>query len=179
MSSPSAFNSFLENVQQYSTLAGQMWGITFVVFRLFGYSAIGGQIYGDEEASFVCDTKQPGCKQMCYNRFAPISHMKFWGFQILFIAMPVMLFYFYAQWQNGFINKAKSLQKELDEINSKIDDNPDDEKLKMQRVKIFTQLQCVRAKLGSAYGSTGERTKEKTRLTFKSHLLKQSSSPRK
>ena len=116
MSSPAAFNSFLENVQQYSTksiskkknlnffiitkfkvklfiLAGQMWTITFIVFRLFGYSAIGSQIYGDEEASFVCDTKQPGCKQMCYNRFAPISHMKFWGFQILFIF-----------WRSTFLN---------------------------------------------------------------------------
>jgi len=168
MSSPAAFNSFLENVQQYSTLAGQMWTITFVVFRLFGYSAIGSQIYGDEEASFICDTKQPGCKQMCYNRFAPISHMKFWGFQILFIATPVMLFYFYAQWQNGFIKKMQNLSKKQSKLQAEVSDNPENEKLKLELMKISNQRTSVGKKLGSTYGSTGDRTKEKMKLTFKS-----------
>ena len=82
--------------------------------------------------------------------------------------MPVMLFYFYAQWQNGFIKKMQNLTKKQSQLQAEVSDNPENEKLKLELMKINSQCTAVGKKLGSTYGSTGDRTKEKMKLTFKS-----------
>jgi hypothetical protein len=35
------------------------------------------------KSSLLCDTKQPACKTICINRFAPISHWQLWNFELL------------------------------------------------------------------------------------------------
>ena len=79
-----------------------------------------------------------------------------------------MLFYFYAQWQNGFIKKMQNLSKKQSKLQAEVSDNPENEKLKLELMKISNQRTSVGKKLGSTYGSTGDRTKEKMKLTFKS-----------
>ena len=39
-------------------------------------------VYGDEQSQFNCNEKMVGCRQMCYNQFAKISHIRFWAFQV-------------------------------------------------------------------------------------------------
>ena len=31
---------------------------------------------------FRCNIKQVGCENVCFNEFSPISHVRFWGFQV-------------------------------------------------------------------------------------------------
>ena len=65
--------------------------LTFLC-RLIPAVTIGDAAYGDEQSDFECVTTQPGCKQMCYTMFAPISHVRFWAMQILILSFPTMIF---------------------------------------------------------------------------------------
>lgn len=50
------------------------------------------QIWGDEQSDFVCNTKQPGCENVCYDLAFPISHVRFWFLQIIAVAAPKLLY---------------------------------------------------------------------------------------
>jgi len=50
------------------------WLIFFC--RLIIVISIGDSIYGDEQSNFICNTLQPGCSNVCYNQFAPISQIR-------------------------------------------------------------------------------------------------------
>lgn len=34
--------------------------------------------WGDEQEDFQCDTEQPGCENVCYDRAFPIAHIRYW-----------------------------------------------------------------------------------------------------
>lgn len=40
----------------------------------------------------ICNTKQPGCKNVCYDHAFPISHIRFWVLQIIFISSPTLIY---------------------------------------------------------------------------------------
>jgi len=120
-------DKFAENVRVYSTPVGQLWNTVTFVFRMFVIVAVGSAVYGDEQGAFKCDTGQPGCQNVCFNRFSPISHMRFWAFQILFVATPPLFFYLYAGVQTGKVKqleeekkKLKKNQEELDSARGKL-----------------------------------------------------------
>ncbi|XP_030649444.1 gap junction gamma-1 protein [Chanos chanos] len=86
----------LEEIQNHSTSVGKLWLTTLVVFRIV-LTAVGGEsIYYDEQSKFVCNSGQPGCENVCYDAFAPLSHVRFWVFQIILSAMPSLLYMGYA-----------------------------------------------------------------------------------
>ena len=55
--------------------------LTFLC-RLLPATTIGDAVYGDEMSDFDCVTTQPGCPQMCYNLFAPMSHVRYWSLHV-------------------------------------------------------------------------------------------------
>ncbi|KAL6476762.1 hypothetical protein MHYP_G00152610 [Metynnis hypsauchen] len=86
----------LEEIQNHSTPVGKLWLTTLVVFRIV-LTAVGGEsIYYDEQSKFICNSGQPGCENVCYDAFAPLSHVRFWVFQIILSAMPSLLYMGYA-----------------------------------------------------------------------------------
>lgn len=40
----------------------------------------------------ICNTKQPGCKNVCYDQAFPISHIRFWVLQIIFVSTPTLIY---------------------------------------------------------------------------------------
>ena len=40
--------------------------------------------------------KQPGCENVCFNKFSPISHVRFWGFEIIAVSLPSIIFIVFA-----------------------------------------------------------------------------------
>uniref|UniRef100_A0A671FYH0 Gap junction protein n=1 Tax=Rhinolophus ferrumequinum TaxID=59479 RepID=A0A671FYH0_RHIFE len=61
------------------------------------FVAVGGEsIYSDEQTKFTCNTRQPGCDNVCYDAFAPLSHVRFWVFQIVVISTPSVMYLGYA-----------------------------------------------------------------------------------
>lgn len=82
----------LEEINQHSTFVGKVWLTVLIVFRIV-LTAVGGEsIYHDEQSKFVCNTQQPGCENVCYDSFAPLSHVRFWIFQIITIATPSVMY---------------------------------------------------------------------------------------
>ncbi|XP_075704860.1 gap junction gamma-1 protein-like [Rhinoderma darwinii] len=86
----------LEEIHNHSTFVGKVWLSVLIVFRIV-LTAVGGEsIYSDEQSKFTCNTKQPGCDNVCYDAFAPLSHVRFWVFQIIMISAPSVMYLGYA-----------------------------------------------------------------------------------
>ncbi|XP_075767287.1 gap junction gamma-1 protein [Pelodiscus sinensis] len=86
----------LEETHNHSTFVGKIWLTVLIVFRIV-LTAVGGEsIYYDEQSKFVCNTEQPGCENVCYDAFAPLSHVRFWVFQIILVATPSVMYLGYA-----------------------------------------------------------------------------------
>nr|XP_033808458.1 gap junction delta-2 protein isoform X2 [Geotrypetes seraphini] len=49
---------------------------------------------------FVCNTLQPGCNQACYDKAFPISHIRYWVFQIIMVCTPSLCFITYSVHQS-------------------------------------------------------------------------------
>ncbi|XP_010022247.1 PREDICTED: gap junction gamma-1 protein-like [Nestor notabilis] len=88
----SFLTQLLEEINNHSTFVGKIWLTVLIVFRIV-LTAVGGEsIYYDEQSKFVCNTQQPGCENVCYDAFAPLSHVRFWIFQIIMVATPSVLY---------------------------------------------------------------------------------------
>lgn len=86
----------LEEIHNHSTFVGKVWLTVLIIFRIV-LTAVGGEsIYSDEQTKFTCNTKQPGCDNVCYDAFAPLSHVRFWVFQIIMISTPSVMYMGYA-----------------------------------------------------------------------------------
>ncbi|XP_051852465.1 gap junction delta-2 protein-like [Antechinus flavipes] len=82
----------LTEVQNHSTVIGKIWLTALLIFRILLVTLVGDAVYGDEQSKFTCNTLQPGCTNVCYNSFAPISHLRFWIFQIVLVATPSIFY---------------------------------------------------------------------------------------
>ncbi len=59
-----------------------------VIFRILIVAIVGETVYDDEQTMFVCNALQPGCNQACYDKAFPISHIRYWVFQIIMVCTP-------------------------------------------------------------------------------------------
>ncbi|KAI5609792.1 connexin 36.7 [Silurus asotus] len=89
----------LDAVHQHSTLIGRIWLTVMAIFRLLVVAVAAEDVYADERTMFVCDTLQPGCSNVCYDAFAPISQPRFWVFHIVAVSTPSLFFILYT-WHN-------------------------------------------------------------------------------
>nr|XP_061805616.1 gap junction gamma-1 protein-like isoform X2 [Nerophis lumbriciformis] len=97
----------LEEIHNHSTFVGKLWLTVLIVFRIV-LTAVGGEsIYYDEQSKFVCNSGQPGCENICYDAFAPLSHVRFWVFQIILVAMPSLMYMGYAVNKIARLDEAK------------------------------------------------------------------------
>lgn len=86
----------LEEISNHSTFVGKVWLTLLIIFRIV-LTVVGGEtIYHDEQSKFVCNTQQPGCDNVCYDAFAPLSHIRFWVFQVIVITTPSIMYLGYA-----------------------------------------------------------------------------------
>ncbi|XP_059183609.1 gap junction gamma-1 protein-like [Centropristis striata] len=82
----------LDEISNHSTFVGKVWLTVLIIFRIV-LTAVGGEtIYYDEQSKFVCNTQQPGCENVCYDAFAPLSHVRFWIFQVILITTPTIMY---------------------------------------------------------------------------------------
>ncbi|CAO2579455.1 Gap junction delta-2 protein [Lemmus lemmus] len=63
---------------------------------------------------FVCNTLQPGCNQACYDRAFPISHIRYWVFQIIMVCTPSLCFITYSVHQSAKQRERRSKETEPD-----------------------------------------------------------------
>ncbi|XP_041951992.1 gap junction Cx32.2 protein-like [Alosa sapidissima] len=85
-------SKLLNKVQSHSTVIGKVWMTVLFVFRIMVLGAGVEKVWGDEQSMMVCDTTRRGCKNVCYNQAFPISHVRFWVMQIIFVSTPTLVY---------------------------------------------------------------------------------------
>eukprot|EP00064_Thunnus_orientalis_P003592 superscaffoldBa00000300_g3602 len=105
--------SFLENLleegQEYSTGIGRVWLTVLFLFRILVLGTAAESAWDDEQAQFVCNTAQPGCTAVCYDKAFPISHFRYFVLQIIFVSTPTIFYFGYVAIRAG---KDKSKEEE-------------------------------------------------------------------
>lgn len=69
-----SIEQYISKARLYATSFGQIWWIIIAMFRLIVIVAVASSVYGDEQGAFKCDTLQPGCSSVCFNRFSPMHY---------------------------------------------------------------------------------------------------------
>ncbi|XP_068923992.1 gap junction beta-3 protein [Petaurus breviceps papuanus] len=83
--------TLLSGVNKYSTAFGRIWLSVVFVFRVLVYVVAAERVWGDEQKDFDCNTRQPGCTNVCYDHFFPISNIRLWALQLIFVTCPSLL----------------------------------------------------------------------------------------
>lgn len=87
----SLLGNLLEEVNEHSTVVGRVWLSVLFVFRILILGTAAELVWGDEQTDFVCNTQQPGCENVCYDAAFPISHVRLWVLQIIFVSAPSLV----------------------------------------------------------------------------------------
>ncbi|XP_026885513.2 gap junction delta-4 protein [Electrophorus electricus] len=74
------------------TTVGNVWLVLMILLRVLVLLFAGYPLYQDEQERFVCNTIQPGCANVCYDIFAPLSLFRFWLLQLASVFLPYALF---------------------------------------------------------------------------------------
>ncbi|NXP24579.1 CXD4 protein, partial [Scytalopus superciliaris] len=77
------------------SLLGKIWLMLTILLRMAVIVLAGYPLYQDEQERFVCNTLQPGCSNVCYDLFSPVSHFRFWLIQTVSILLPYAAFSIY------------------------------------------------------------------------------------
>uniref|UniRef100_A0A667WS92 Gap junction protein n=1 Tax=Myripristis murdjan TaxID=586833 RepID=A0A667WS92_9TELE len=90
----------LVGVNRYSTSLGKIWLSVLFIFRVMVLVVAAESVWGDEQSDFTCNTLQPGCENVCYDHFFPVSHIRLWCLQLVFVSTPTLLVAMYVAYRN-------------------------------------------------------------------------------
>ncbi|XP_078129853.1 gap junction alpha-5 protein-like [Sander vitreus] len=108
----SLLGNFLEEVQEHSTSVGKVWLTILFIFRILVLGTAAESSWGDEQEDFNCDTEQPGCENVCYDRAFPIAHIRYWVLQIVFVSTPSLIYMGHAMHNVRREEKKRSREEE-------------------------------------------------------------------
>uniref|UniRef100_A0A673B379 Gap junction protein n=1 Tax=Sphaeramia orbicularis TaxID=375764 RepID=A0A673B379_9TELE len=111
----SLLGNFLEEVQEHSTSVGKVWLTILFIFRILVLGTAAESSWGDEQEDFNCDTEQPGCENVCYDRAFPIAHIRYWVLQIVFVSTPSLIYMGHAMHTVRREEKRRSREEEMGE----------------------------------------------------------------
>ncbi|XP_004646122.1 gap junction alpha-1 protein-like [Octodon degus] len=92
MGDGSTLRKLLDKVQAYSTAGGKVWLSVLFIFHILLLGTAVESAWGDKQSAFRCNTQQPGCENVSYDKSFPISHVCFWVLQIIFVSVPSLLY---------------------------------------------------------------------------------------
>ncbi|XP_056155907.1 gap junction delta-4 protein [Lampris incognitus] len=95
MSGPNTFEVLFISISHSITLMGKVWLTVMMFLRITILLFAGYPLYQDEQERFVCNTIQPGCSNVCYDLFAPISLFRFWLVELITLCLPYVVFIIY------------------------------------------------------------------------------------
>ncbi|XP_076026677.1 gap junction alpha-5 protein-like [Genypterus blacodes] len=120
--------SILEEVHIHSTIVGKIWLTILFIFRMLVLGAAAEDVWDDEQSEFVCNTDQPGCKAVCYDRAFPISLIRFWVLQVIFVSAPSLVYMGHTLYCIRVMKKERhrrraQLKEELDEAEVAVEEH--------------------------------------------------------
>uniref|UniRef100_A0A8C8RAD3 Gap junction protein n=1 Tax=Pelusios castaneus TaxID=367368 RepID=A0A8C8RAD3_9SAUR len=109
----------LDQVQEHSTAIGKIWLTVLFIFRILVLGLAGESVWGDEQSDFRCNTEQPGCVNVCYDKAFPISHIRYWVLQFLFVSTPTLVYLGHVIYLSRREEKLKQRESELQAVQIK------------------------------------------------------------
>ncbi|CAL8298809.1 unnamed protein product [Lota lota] len=111
----------LEEVHIHSTMVGKIWLTILFIFRMLVLGVAAEDVWNDEQSDFICNTDQPGCRNVCYDRAFPISLIRYWVLQVIFVSSPSLVYMGHAIYQLRALEKERhckksALRRELDGV---------------------------------------------------------------
>ncbi|XP_076157070.1 gap junction alpha-9 protein-like [Alosa pseudoharengus] len=111
----------LEEVHIHSTMVGKIWLTILFIFRMLVLGVATEDVWNDEQADFICNTEQPGCRNVCYDRAFPISLIRYWVLQIIFVSSPSLVYMGHAIYKLRVLEKERhykrvALRRELETV---------------------------------------------------------------
>ena len=91
----------LSGGNKYSTDFVRIWLSVVFIFRLMVFVVAAEKVWGDEQKDFDCNTRQPGCHNVCYDHFFPVSHTRLWALQLIFVTCPSLLVVLHVAYRDG------------------------------------------------------------------------------
>lgn len=103
--------SILEEVHIHSTIVGKIWLTILFIFRMLVLGVAAEDVWDDEQSEFVCNTEQPGCKTVCYDQAFPISLIRYWVLQVIFVSSPSLVYMGHALYRLRTLEKERHRKK--------------------------------------------------------------------
>ncbi|XP_072303731.1 gap junction protein alpha 4 [Eucyclogobius newberryi] len=148
--------SFLEHLleegQEFSTGIGRVWLTVLFLFRMLVLGTAAESAWDDEQADFVCNTRQPGCTSVCYDKAFPISHFRYFVLQVIFVSTPTIFYFGYVAIRSRADKSADREQDgSEDVIKNKRNDNEEKDKRGKKCDKGPSEMPKLKGRLLCAY----------------------------
>ncbi|XP_035974917.2 gap junction alpha-9 protein, partial [Halichoerus grypus] len=101
----------LEEVHIHSTIIGKIWLTILFIFRMLVLGVAAEDVWNDEQSSFICNTEQPGCRNVCYDQAFPISLVRYWVLQVIFVSSPSLVYMGHALYRLRVLEKERQRRK--------------------------------------------------------------------
>ncbi|XP_069751854.1 gap junction alpha-9 protein [Narcine bancroftii] len=117
----------LEEVHVHSTTVGKIWLTILFIFRMLVLGVAAEDVWNDEQSEFICNTEQPGCRNVCYDKAFPISLIRYWVLQVIFVSSPSLVYMGHALYRLRALEKERQKKKvelkgELEETETMVED---------------------------------------------------------
>ncbi|XP_074236658.1 gap junction alpha-9 protein [Saimiri boliviensis] len=111
----------LEEVHIHSTMIGKIWLTVLFIFRMLVLGVAAEDVWNDEQSGFICNTEQPGCRNVCYDQAFPISLIRYWVLQVILVSSPSLVYMGHALYRLRVLEKERQRMKaqlrvELEEV---------------------------------------------------------------
>uniref|UniRef100_A0A8D0GA63 Gap junction protein n=1 Tax=Sphenodon punctatus TaxID=8508 RepID=A0A8D0GA63_SPHPU len=103
--------SILEEVHIHSTIVGKIWLTILFIFRMLVLGVAAEDVWDDEQSEFICNTEQPGCSNICYDKAFPISLIRYWVLQVIFVSSPSLVYMGHALYRLRALEKERQRKK--------------------------------------------------------------------
>ncbi|XP_048357921.1 gap junction alpha-9 protein [Sphaerodactylus townsendi] len=107
----SFLGGILEEVHMHSTTIGKVWLTILFIFRMLVLGVAAEDVWNDEQSEFICNTQQPGCRNMCYDHAFPISLIRYWVLQVIFVSSPSLAYMGHALYRLRTLEKERQKRK--------------------------------------------------------------------
>ncbi|XP_006158657.1 gap junction alpha-9 protein [Tupaia chinensis] len=101
----------LEEVHIHSTMIGKIWLTILFIFRMLVLGVAAEDVWNDEQSGFICNTEQPGCRNVCYDQAFPISLIRYWVLQVIFVSSPSLVYMGHALYRLRVLEKERQRMK--------------------------------------------------------------------
>ncbi|KAL8220406.1 UNVERIFIED_CONTAM: Gap junction alpha-9 protein [Gekko kuhli] len=107
----SFLGGILEEVHIHSTTIGKVWLTILFIFRMLVLGVAAEDVWNDEQTEFICNTQQPGCRNVCYDHAFPISLIRYWVLQVIFVSSPSLVYMGHALYRLRTLEKERQKKK--------------------------------------------------------------------